>query len=62
MANSLSDFALRKRAMQFVAQLPDNPQEARRIVEHMRRLLDLGDADDSTTERSPDAARIVAIR
>jgi hypothetical protein len=39
--------------MQFVSQLPNNPKHARRIVEHMRPLLDqaCGDMDDGETPR-----------
>ncbi len=51
-----SDYSLRRRAMQLAAQLPDNINEARRILEHMRRLLDYDDTPE--TEKIPRLAHV----
>ncbi len=51
-----SDYSLRRRAMQLAAQLPDNIKDAKRILEHMRRLIE--DDDTPTAEPMPRLAHV----
>ena len=46
-----TDYTLRRRAMQRAAQLPDNPEHAKRIIEHMRRLIEFADTPPPDAEK-----------
>ena len=49
-----NDLYCRRQALRLAAQLPDHPNEAKRVIEHMLRLLGFIGGDVEDIDRSRD--------